>query len=608
MQGCGALKYPFDYGPALSEDPGRILFDFIVVGGGSAGTTVAARLSEVPEWNVLLLEAGNDPPELTENPLAWNQNLRTEIDWAFWTEKNPNMFRGMEDQRCLMSRGMTLGGSSSINAMIYLRGTEEDFRWWETNGCPGWGYGQVLPYFMKSEDFVDAGRFDPEIHAADGPLTVSPLETFDPAYGVVAEALRSLGVTATEDFARETIGYGNFDSSTRDGRRCSTLKAFLLPASDRPNLYVAKNTLVTRVMIADGTAVGVEFVTASAAEYKSVYCSREVVLSAGPVKSPQILMLSGIGPRGHLQSLGVPVVQNSPVGFNLQDHMSFPGLVFTDRKYRSKEAIVKESWQLLEKELSLYPRNVATLGVSKLMTFIKSNARTESPDLQIIQFRVPYNATNAFPNGKNAFSNMFGYGKQVTTVYDQLNSLSDILVFVPIMLKLSSTGRVMLRSNDRLDRPRIFADFLTNEEEIETLLDGIDFVVKLSKTRAMTDAGFVLEELKLPDCSDHAWGTRPYWLCAIRNIAAPFYHCVGTCKMGSANDPTTVVDPLLRVKGVRGLRVIDSSVMPRIVSVNTNAATIMIAEKGSDIVKNHHKNLQSELSGSSHATNEYDFS
>lgn len=558
-----------------------------MVGGGSAGATVAARLSEIPEWNVLLLEAGGDPPELTENPLLWNQNLRTKCDWTFFSEKNPLLFKGMEHERCIISRGLMLGGSSSINAMIYLRGTVEDFRQWKNKyGCYGWDYEDVLPYFKKSEDFVDLSRIDPKIHSVGGMLTVTPLTTYDPAYTVIAEAEQSIHLIEVNDFNRKepVIGYGNFDSTTRNGRRCSTLKAFLMPASNRPNLYVAKNTIVTKIIIVDGVAVGVEF-KCSSGEFKSVFCTNEVVLCAGPIKSSQLLMLSGIGPREHLNDHGIHVVNDLPVGLNLQDHMSIPALVFTDRKCRPIEDIRNESSDLLKNEISLYSKNISTLGLSKLMTFHKSKDDLVYPDLQIIKFRVPFNATNSLPNKINVFTNMFGYSKEVTNLYDELNLLSDIIVMAPIILQPLSTGQIKLKSVNPLDDPSIILDYLTHEEEIETLLKGIEFVVKLSKTKSIIDAGLVLEELKLPNCADYFWDTRDYWICVIQNLASPFYHVASGCRMGPEDDPCTVVDPKLRVKGIIGLRLIDSSIMPKIVSVNTNAAAIMIGEKGSDIIK-----------------------
>ncbi|KAL4089584.1 hypothetical protein QTP88_024597 [Uroleucon formosanum] len=594
LNGYHALLYPYDYAPELCENCTEVTFDFIVVGGGSAGATVAARLSEIPEWNVLLLEAGGDPPEISENPIIWTYNLKTKCDWAFLSEKNPLYFKGMEKGRCLISRGRMLGGSSSINAMVYLRGTLQDFRLWKYKyGCHGWDYEDVLPYFKKSEDFVDICRYDPEIHSREGPLTVTPFETFDPAYNVIAESQKLLNLTKVNDLNRiepVAVGYGNFDSTTRCGHRCSTLKAFLIPASNRPNLYVAKNIIVTKIIIENDLAIGVDFRCLSE-EVKSVYCTKEVVLSAGAIKSPQLLMLSGIGPKEHLNYHGIKTIKDLPVGLHLQDHMSLPVFVFTDRKCRSTEDIQNESSDLMQKELSLYSKNIPTLGLTNLMTFYKSNDDLEYPDIQLINFRIFFNSTNTLPNKINLFTNMFGYAKEVTDLYDELNLLSDLIVMTPVLIQPSSTGRVMLKSENPLDDPKIVLNYLSYSEEIETLLKAIEFVIKLSKTKSMIDAGLILEELKLPNCACYTWGTREYWICIIRYLAAPFYHVVGTCKMGPKNDYNSVVDTELRVKGISGLRLIDSSIMPQVVSVNTNAASIMIGEKGSDIIKKYYKKL-----------------
>lgn len=549
---------------------------------------MAGRLSEIPEWNVLLLEAGGDPPEVSENPFRWSETLASKYDWAFRTERNARLWKGMEDGRCLISRGHALGGSSSINAMVYLQGTKNDFAYWEDHGCTGWGYEDVVSYFKKSEDFVDAKRFDARVHGRGGPLTVSPMKTYDRNYGVISVAENTLNLPTVRDlnaYGRPVIGCGGYDSTTRDGRRCSTLKAFLLPASDRPNLYVAKNTIVTRILMHDGAATGVEFYGRQGA-IQSVYCTKEVVLSAGPIKSPQLLMLSGIGPREHLESLGIHVVADLPVGYNMHDHPSYPGLVFTDRKCRPRDLIREETDDWLHAESGLFAKNVSTTGLTRLVSFLKSRPELEYPDLQLINIKLPYQSINNTPNKKNIMSNLFGYDDRVCGSYEELNSLSDTVLIIPVFLQPTSTGRVELRSTDPLDDPKIFADYLQDQEEIDALLYGIEFVVRLSETEEMSAAGLRLEKLKLDECDGlHVWGTRDYWLCAIEYLLFPFYHVVGTCKMGSADDCSTVVDPWLRVNGILGLRVADSSVMPKIVSVNTNPTTIMIGEKASDIIK-----------------------
>jgi len=568
-------------------DTDLIEFDFIVVGGGSSGCLIASRLSEVPEWNVLLLEAGGDPPITSENPILWSNHLKSKIDWNFPTEKC-EIYQGMEDGVYSYPRGRVLGGCSIINAMIYLRGTKENFNFWERCGCTGWGFDSVLPYFKKFEDFVDSTRFNPEIHAQGNELTVSPLETYDPAYKVFVEAEKSLNLNRIEDFniIEPTVGYGDFDSTIRNGRRCSTLKAFLLPASDRTNLYVAKNVLVTRIICIDNKAIGVEYLSPSLECIKSVYCTKEVIISAGPMKSAQLLMLSGIGPKEHLTDLGIPVLQDLLVGFNLIDHISYPPLVFSDRKFnRTKEEIQNESTDLLNKLNSYFHNNIGTMGISQLLTFIKTKEELIYPNIQTIMFRVPYNLSYGTPNNKSVLSNLFGYSDEIGKSFEKLNLLSDVIVTMPIVLQPKSTGRIMLRSRDPLDNPKIFANYLSEQEDRNTLVDGIEFILKLAKTKPMIEAGLILEKLQLKPCDKFDWCTREYWMCAIEYLSAPFFHCVGTCRMGSYEDYRSVVDPTLKVKGICGLRVADSSVMYYIPSVNVNAATLMIAEKASCMIK-----------------------
>lgn len=602
LNGCIAeefpFQYPFDYGPALWENPCGVDFDFIIVGSGSAGAVTAARLSEIPEWNVLLIEAGGDPSEKTEFPFLWTHNIKSDCDWSFVTEKCDNLYKGMENGVYTMPRGCVVGGSSSINAMIYLHGTREDFDNWKRNGCYGWGYDDVLPYFKKSEDFVDCTRFNPVVHSRGGLLTVSPLETSDPAYNTITNAWKLSKMTKLIDFNSDepAIGYGDFDSTTRNGRRCSTLKAFLLPASNRPNLYVAKHILVTRIIVENNRAIGVEFLASKKKKVKSVFCSKEVILSAGTINSPQILMVSGIGPKKHLKDMRVPVIRDLQVGFNLQDHISFPALVLSDHKFKSKEQIRKDSEDLLKKEMSYYDRCITSLGLSKLMTFFKTKDELIYPNMQIVPFRVPCNSSSVTPNHKSPVSMTFGYSSEIGKLFNDLNSLSDIIVMIPIFLQPNSTGRVMLRSNDPLDRPRILFDLMSCKKDKETLVDGIEYVVKLMKSKPMVDNGLIFENLKLKQCDHLKWCSREYWMCALEYLAVPFFHCAGSCKMGSEHDDSAVVDPTLRVRGVDGLRIIDCSVMHKIVSVNTNAATIMIAEKGSCMIKKYYRDMSKTAS------------
>lgn len=564
-------------------------FDFIVVGAGSAGAIVANRLSEIADWKILLVEAGDDPPESSEIPLKWSFALKTEYDWQFVSEKEDNLFKGLLDERCHVPRGRMMGGSSSINVMLHIRGTKIDFDTWESQGCTGWGFDSVLPYFIKSENFTDSTRYDPKYHGNDGPLTVSPFVAPDPAIETISQAAELMGVTNVKDLNKldRTVGYAMADSTTKNGLRCSTLKAYLMPISERPNLFVAKNTRVTRILIENNRAYGVEYLTSNN-ELKTINSTMEVILSAGVIMSPQILMASGIGPADHLEEMKVDVVADLPVGHNYQDHVAFFGLVLSDRKDRPIEEIVKESQQLRKDTFELIPKGISTMGLTGLLSFIDTKRKCSNPDIEIMKIRYSYNTTKEM----NTFRKMFGFSDEMANVFDELNMKSDIILMIPILNVIVNTGRVYLSSADPKGTPKILSNYLSDDREIDILLDGIEFIMEMCKTKPMTDAGYAFEEIKYPNCeceTECEYGTREYWKCAIKYLATSIFHSVGTNKMGAVDDKTSVVDPTLKVKGFENIRVVDSSVMPTLVTCNTNAATMMIGEKGADLIKAQYK-------------------
>ncbi|XP_050420178.1 glucose dehydrogenase [FAD, quinone]-like [Adelges cooleyi] len=582
-----AIAYPSDYAAELEYGESNVQFDFIVVGAGSAGATLAARLSEVAEWNVLLLEAGGDPPETEEVPNLWETILRSDVDWNYSTEPDETMFKGLQDGRVYVPKARMLGGSSSMNVMIYMRGTRRDFEGWVQAGCDGWDYDTAMKYFKKSEDFVDEKRFNGTVHSRGGPLTVSPFVSRDPAVGVFSAGAEELGMNYVADLNRiePVLGYGMADSTTRDGLRCSTLKAFLLPASERPNLYVAKHTRATRILFDENRkATGVEVLTPGGTKM-AISCKLEVIVSAGAIASPQLLMLSGVGPAEHLREMGIGLVADLQVGANFHDHVVFLGLVFTDRKNRSVEEIQAESTKLSAEQVALTAQGKSTLGLSGLITFINTKMEQTYPDVEIMKMRLMYNMLDKSWNGKNMLTNIFGLTDEVAALYNDLNKQSDLLMMLPLCTNIISTGYVQLKSADPLEHPKIVANFLKHQEELETVLGAIDFIVQLSKTEAVMNAGLVLEHLKFPNCDGYEWATRDYWLCSIEQVATSLYHVAGTNKMGAVGDPKTVVDPQMRVKNVTSLRVIDGSAIPHLVAYNPNAVTIMMAEKGADLIK-----------------------
>ncbi|PNF21091.1 hypothetical protein B7P43_G05544, partial [Cryptotermes secundus] len=322
-------EYPEDASSYLLDE-----YDFIVVGAGSAGSVVASRLSEVPEWKVLLLEAGGDPPLSSDIPKLFFALQRTDIDWKYMTEPKKGMCEGLQNGQCSWPRGKVLGGTSTINAMLYVRGMQKDYDKWAENGNYGWSYKEILDYFKKSEDAKWMKSDDLSHHAKGGPLTIEQFEVSDIGERIL-EAAMELGYPVLDDInAENRLGFTAVQGTLRNGTRCNTAKAFLSPAKDRKNLHVSKHSHVTRILIDPGSneAHSVEFRTQTG-EVRVVKFKKEVVVSAGAINTPQILMLSGIGPLEHLNDIGIkPVIKDLKVGENLQDHILFPGSILTKKK------------------------------------------------------------------------------------------------------------------------------------------------------------------------------------------------------------------------------------------------------------------------------------
>ncbi|PSN56054.1 Glucose dehydrogenase [FAD, quinone] [Blattella germanica] len=577
-------EYPADVTDLRQE------YDFIVVGAGSAGAVIASRLSENPDWNVLLIEAGGDPPLDSEIPHLFPALQLTEYDWQYKTEPAEGMCEGLRGGSCNWPRGKVLGGSSTINAMIYIRGMKLDYDNWAAAGNTGWSYEDVLPYFKKSEDMTDeviGSKSD--YHSKDGHLTVERYKYSDPLVRDVIAASEELGYTELLEFNGENIlGFSEHHANTRNGRRCNTAKAFLVPAKDRPNLHVAKFSQVTKILIDPDTkqAYGVEFIR-KGDDTQEVKASKEVIVSAGAINSPQLLMLSGIGPRDHLEEMGIsPVIADLKVGHNLQDHPLFGALIIALDKSNpggiSPTFYLDAVYEYLTKGTGL----LSTVGLLSVGGFIHTNTASEEfdrnfPDLQFHFYT--FKANDTFACAK--MLEVYGYPEEVIQSVLEINKEADIFVPIPTLLRPKSRGKILLKNADPLQHPRIQAGYYKETEDLETIVAGIEVAVKMSKTKAFQAHEAEVRELKIKACSDFEFNTKDYWRCAVKQLAATCYHPVGTCKMGPDSDPDAVVDPELKVFGVKGLRVADASIMPTIVSGNTNAPAIMIGEKAADLVK-----------------------
>lgn len=582
--------YPPDHGLKLCEPEYEFKYDFIVCGAGSGGAAIAARISEDSRFNVLLLERGVDPGESTEVPIQWASNLKSNIDYQYVSEADDYMFKGLNNEVSSIPRGKVSGGCSSINVCVYLRGNRKDFNQWVEQGCTGWDYESVMKYYLKAEDYHGNSDFNPCYHHQGGPLTVSPFVAPDPAISVISEGYRQLGVRELNDHnGPSVLGFSTVDSTTKNGRRWSTFKAYIQLAASRPNFYFARNVLVRKVIIDKlMIATGVE-ITAPNGKTCIIQAMREVILSLGAIGTPQVLMLSGIGPLERLENVGIKQLIESPVGNYYQDHLCFIGTVMSDRKERSQEEVGAESAKLIKDTYQLIKDGVSTMGLTELNAFIDTTNSSQYPDIQLMLMRISHRTMMQSPNGKHKLYNMFGLSQETADLFTQLNGQTDSIIVIVILLNHKSTGYMELRSADPTVHPKIFPHFLRHKRDIDTMLRAIKFVHKLAETKALKEYGLRLEHLNYTKCSQTEPFSDEYWLCALEQIATGFYHPGSSARMGGANDDTAVLTPRLQVKGVHGLRVCDASAMPWMVSANPNASVIMMAEKLADMIKEDHE-------------------
>ncbi len=501
-------------------------YDYIVIGAGSAGCVVANRLTEEGETTVLLLEAGNPAtkPEI-QTPSEWTGLLGTEVDWVYWTEPEPYL----DGRKILCSRGKVVGGSSSINAMIYIRGNRHNFDHWQALGNLGWSYEEILPYFKASED---QQRGASEFHGVNGVLSVTDSIAPSVVDAQFIQAATQLGYDHNPDFnGAQQEGAGLYQLTVKDGKRHSAAAAFLVLILDRPHLTVQTSAVVTRLLFEGTRTIGVEYLHQGTLH--QAYVDQEVILSAGVFDSPKLLMLSGIGDAQHLHMLGIPVIADLPgVGQNLQDHL-----------------LVGIGYQSIQ---TLPPISSTSNLVEAGLFLQSSSSNGDAPDLQFL------------------FSPALWIGSAIAP---------DVPGFtlIPALINPQSRGTVTLQSTNPADPPVIQANYLQHETDLQVLIEGI----KIARQLACSSA---FDEIRGQELAPGSAVISDEAIAAyIRQVANTFWHPVGTCKMG--NDSLAVVDAQLRVHGIAGLRVADASIMPTITSGNTNAPTIMIGEKAADLIK-----------------------
>lgn len=519
------------------------MFDYIVVGAGSAGCVLAGRLSEDPEVRVLLLEAGG--PDIRKEiriPAAFQKLFKTECDWTFYTEAQPQLF----NRRLYWPRGKVLGGSGSMNAMIYIRGHRSDYDAWAQAGNKGWSFEEVLPFFRKAQH---QERGASEFHSTGGPLNVADLRSVNPLSRAFLEGCREAGLRHNADFnGAELEGAGLYQVNQKDGRRCSAADAFLRPALGRRNLTVASHAVATRLLFDGKRVTGVAY--SQDGHAKEAEAAREVILCGGAVQSPQLLLLSGFGPADYLRQQGIAqVAETTGVGENLQDHLQAP-IVYRCRKAvslsRAETLVNMLRWQLLGS-------GPLTSCVAEAGAFVKTRPDLAVPDIQLL-FAPNFFIEHGFRNPKGD-----GFSIAVT------------------LLRPRSRGHIRLCSADPHEAPMIQPKYLSDETDIRSLVEGAKLARRIVQGKAF-DAFRGEELLPGPKAqSDEQIGI------AIRKTVETLYHPAGTCAMGPG--AMAVVDERLRVRGLDGLRVADASIMPAIVGGNTNAPTMMIAEKAAAMIR-----------------------
>jgi choline dehydrogenase-like flavoprotein len=527
-------------------------YDYVIVGAGSAGCALAARLTEDAAVRVLILEAGGrDINPLISIPLGMGKMHQYNMhDWHYETDPEP----GLNNRTIEATRGKVLGGSSSVNVMAYTRGNSGDYDRWARDGASGWSYSDVLPYFRKCESWEGG---ESEFRGGNGPVGTQYAKTTDPLFPAWIEAGKQAGFPEVKDYnAADQVGFGRSQYTIRDGRRSSSARAFLHPSEKRPNLTVVTGAQATRVLFDGLRATGVEY--RKAGQLVTAHAEREVILSGGAFNSPQVLMLSGIGPADHLVEMGIrPLVDNPSVGENLQDHICViirwqrltPGIFHQQMRFDRMAAAMLQAYFL--------GTGPGTIVPGGLHAFIKTDPAQPVPNIEFMFSTVPPETGLWFPGVAPAYPD--GYSIR------------------PCVLHPRSRGRVRLRSGDPTDKIRIQYNFFSDPDDLALLRTGFKIARDVGNQPALSPYRGT-EMSPGPDVN-----TDDEIDAFIRRTALTAHHPAGTCRMGS--DPESVLDPELRVRGVENLRVVDAAAMPDLVSAHINACVLMMGEKAADLIR-----------------------
>lgn len=515
---------------------------------------------------------------------------RSPYDWNYRTEKSANACKAMKNG-CYWPRGKTLGGTQAMNGMIYYRGNDRDYNNWEKLGNPTWGWNDVLNYFKKSEDqkishFLEDDRY----HSEGGEMKLNYLLSSEDIKEIFQEAGKEKGLDYVEDMNSldgKQLGYSFLQANVHEGIRQTTFKEFINPVKKRSNLQIIKHAHVKKIEINDkGTVTGVQFTYNNTNEL-TVKTKKEVILSAGTVGTPQLLMLSGIGPGKQLKKLEIPLVKDLPVGRNLQDHVGVP--IFFKLNKTTVQTPLKTD--VIDEIFTYAMHRGGVLGATGAgdMVALIDTSNSGYPDIQLLHHVFRRNAIDI-----QFYLTIMGYEEIIGRVILDANRDADIAIVNVVLLNPKSEGKIKLRNSDPNEKPKIYPNYLNHTDDIETMVRGIKFQADYVNTEEFKKHDGVILQLPLKDCRDFEFQSDDYWRCYATYMSTSMYNPTSTAKMGTKSDKSSVVNSRLAVKGIKGLRVIDASVMPKVVSANINPAVVMIAEKGADFVKEDWKTVEGE--------------
>ncbi|XP_045503185.1 glucose dehydrogenase [FAD, quinone]-like [Colias croceus] len=564
-------------------------YDFIIIGAGSAGCALANKLSKNRNITVLLLEAGKPEMILTDMPVLAPVFQSTDYAWQYYMEHQPGVCMGMSNGRCFWPRGKAVGGTSVINYMIFTRGRPQDWDRIAADGNYGWAYNDVLKYFIELEKASLKGFEKNPYRGQDGALPVEFVPIKTKLLNAFLEAGTILGHPTVDYNAPHEFGFGRVQVTISGGHRTSSAKAFLHKHKNRRNLHILPETRATKILIDPNTkkAYGIEYVRNKLLH--TVYARKEVILSAGPIASPQLLMLSGIGPREHLSTLGIPVLQDLPVGKVLYDHICFPGLIFTlnetNVSFLERRAISLHGiTQWFKNGDNEFASPGAVEGIGYIKTPVSTDPEPTVPDIELISIGGSI-LSDGGPGGSKAVRRgMRIVDSVMDEAFGSIDSTDTWSAF-PMLLHPKSVGRVELRDTNPFSHPKMYGNYLTDSNDVATFVAAIRHIQKIAATAPFQKFGAKIHPASYRTCRNFVFDTDEYWECALRTLTATLHHQISTCRMGPDSDPLAVTDPELRVKGISNLRVVDTSVIPRTISAHTSGPGMMIGLKAGDMIK-----------------------